>query len=134
MFGGPRARPELQVAWVLDRMRLRGRQMLCVYYSVELVRGDCVDDRLERALHGLKVEPLDVRLDQLEPMVWARIERGRESAGFFLPVRAAAVLTALVLGVAIGGLGAGKVGAQRQEVAVFSPEPTLAPSTLLESL
>jgi hypothetical protein len=93
-----------------------------------------VDDRLDRALQGLKVEPLDARLDQLEPAVWSRIAGAHESAGFFLPVRAAAVFTALALGVAIGGLGANEVRASKQEVAAFSVETRLAPSTLLDTL
>jgi hypothetical protein len=94
-----------------------------------------VDNRLDRTLARLKAEPLDRRLDQLEPAVWARIEaarQGRDSASLFLPVRAAAVVAALVFGVALGGVGAGEARAERQEVAVFSLDARLAPSTLLE--
>jgi hypothetical protein len=93
-----------------------------------------VDNRLDKALASLKAEPPDRRLDQLEPAVWARIEagQGRDSAQSFLPVRAAAVAVALMFGVALGGLGAGEARAERQEVAVFSLDSRLAPSTLLE--
>ena len=94
-----------------------------------------MDNRLDRTLASLKAEPLDRRLDQLEPGVWARIEAARlsrDSASLFLPVRAAAVVAALVFGVALGGVGAGEARAERQEVAVFSLDARLAPSTLLE--
>jgi hypothetical protein len=94
-----------------------------------------VNDRLDRALDLLTAEPLDRRLDQLEPAVWARIEaarQARDSLSLFLPVRAAAVVAALAFGVAIGGFGASEARAERQEVAVFSLETQLAPSTLLE--
>lgn len=94
-----------------------------------------MDNRLDRALASLKAEPPDRRLDQLEPAVWARIEAARqvgESVSLFLPVRAAAVVAALVFGVALGGFGASEARAERQEVAVFSLESRLAPSTLLE--
>jgi len=94
-----------------------------------------VDDRLDRALQQLKADAPDTRLDRLEPAVWARIEglhQGKESAFLFLPVRAAAVFAALAFGVVMGGFGASEARAQRQEVAVFSLESRLAPSTLLE--
>jgi hypothetical protein len=94
-----------------------------------------VDNQLDRALASLKAESLDRRLDQLEPVVWARIEaarQGRDATSLFLPVRAAAVVAALVFGVALGGVGAGEARAERQEVAVFSLDARLAPSTLLE--
>ena len=109
--------------------------MLCVYFAIGTIRGDCVDNRLDRALASLKTEPLDRRLDQLEPAVWARIEaarQGRDGATLFLPVRAAAVAAALMLGVALGSFGAGEARAERQEVAVFSLDSDLAPSTLLD--
>jgi len=94
-----------------------------------------VDNRLDTALANLKAEPLDRRLDQLEPAVWARIEAARQvrdGASLFLPVRAAAVVAALAFGVALGGFGASEARAERQEVSVFSLESRLAPSTLLE--
>lgn len=94
-----------------------------------------MNDRLDRALASLKAEAPDARLDQLEPRVWARIEaarQGRDGSALFLPVRAAAVAAALVFGVALGGVGASEARAERQEVAVFSLDARLAPSTLLE--
>lgn len=94
-----------------------------------------MNDRLDGALASLKAETPDARLDQLEPRVWARIEaagRSRDGAAVFLPVRAAAVAAALVFGVALGGVGASEARAERQEVAVFSVDARLAPSTLLE--
>lgn len=94
-----------------------------------------MDDRLDRTLAGLKTEPLDRRLDQLEPMVWARIAAAgpeRDGAWLFLPVRAAGVAMALVFGLALGGVAASEARAQRQEVAVFALDCHLAPSTLLE--
>jgi|GEM_PF-366102 len=109
--------------------------MLCVYPATGFIRGDCVDNRLDRALASLKTEPLDRRLDQLEPEVWARIGAagdGRDGAWLFLPVRAAGVAVALVFGLALGGVGASEARAQRQEVAAFSLDSRLAPSTLLE--
>jgi len=94
-----------------------------------------VDNRLDRALDSLKAEPLDPRLDQIEPRVWARIEAAgqvRDGASWFLPVRAAGVAAALAFGVALGGVGASEARAERQEVSVFSLDSRLAPSTLLE--
>jgi hypothetical protein len=100
-----------------------------------MIRGDCVDNQLDRALASLKAAPLDRRLDQLEPQVWARIEAAaqrRDGASLFLPVRAAGVAAALVFGVALGGVGASEARAERQEVSAFSLDIRLAPSTLLE--
>lgn len=108
--------------------------MLCVYSATGFIRGDGVDNRLDRALAGLKAEPLDRRFDQLEPQVWARIAagEGRDGAWLFVPVRAAGVAVALVFGLALGGVGASEARAERQEVSAFSLDASLAPSTLLE--
>lgn len=94
-----------------------------------------MNDRLDRALAGLKTESLDRRLDQVEPEVWARIGaagEGRDGAWLFMPVRVAGVAAALVFGLALGGVGASEARAERQEVAAFSLDSRLAPSTLLE--
>ena len=90
-------------------------------------------DRLDNLLTGLKTEPTDRRLDQLEPTVWARLDRAGETrSGAIFAFRTAAVVGSLFLGVATGGLAAGSVRAQADEISVFSLGPQLAPSTLLE--
>lgn len=95
------------------------------------MRGD-VDEPFDKTWAQLKAERLDERLDQLESSVWGRIDAGRcGHAGSLLPVHAAAVATALVLGVAVGGLGVAEVRPGRGEVSIFSIEARLAPSTLL---
>jgi hypothetical protein len=100
-------------------------------------RGDAVDEPIDKALEDLKSAPLDLRIDQLEPRVWARIADARDARGasaFLMPVRAGAVAAAVVFGVAVGGLGASAARAERAEVSVFSVDARLAPSTLLEGL
>jgi len=63
-------------------------------------------DRLDRILSRLPGPVLDHNLDQLEPAVWARIERLRPygAAGFSFGLRfqLAAAALALVLGLALG--------------------------------
>lgn len=92
-------------------------------------------DPLDMQMLALKREPLDVRLDQLEPRVWARLDgagaepqAGRTVFAF----RTAAVVGALVLGLATGGLTALTAEPRTDEISVFSVGPQLAPSTLLE--
>jgi hypothetical protein len=90
---------------------------------------------LDRDLQALKAAPADRALDQLEPAVWRRIEaarRVRTDAGVLSPAGVAAVAVAMAVGVAIGGTSASEALAERQEVAVFSVDARLAPSTLLE--
>ncbi|HVI32018.1 hypothetical protein [Phenylobacterium sp.] len=92
-------------------------------------------DRLETTLLALKGQPADRPLDQLEPVVWRRLDEVRETrsgAGAAFAVRVAAVMGSLFLGLAAGGLGAASAGARDNEISVFSLGPQLAPSTLLE--
>ncbi len=93
-------------------------------------------DWLENTLRALKSAPPDRRLDQLEPAVWARIDgrgEGRAGAGeAVFAFRTAAVVCALLLGVATGGLAASSWRPSSDEISVFSLGPKLAPSTLLE--
>ena len=92
-------------------------------------------DRLDSLLLALKGQPADRRLDQLEPRVWLALEEARETrglAGAAFALRLSAVVGALFLGVAAGGLGAASSHARESEISVFSVGPQLAPSTLLE--
>jgi hypothetical protein len=90
-------------------------------------------DRLDNLLSALKDQPSDRRLDQLEPAVWARLDGGGETrSGAVFAFRTAAVVGALFLGVATGGLAAASAQPASDEISVFSVGPQLAPSTLLE--
>jgi len=96
-----------------------------------------VNERIDETLGRLKTEPLDPRLSGLEPAVWARIggeREARDGGMLFLPMRAAVVAAALASGVLVGAFGAGEARARQQEIAVFSVETRLAPSTLLDGL
>ena len=88
---------------------------------------------LDHLLRTLAAAPADHGLSQLEPAVWRRLEGARNATpiGFFHPVRVAAVAGALAIGVALGGAQAVSATANN-EVSVFSAQPDLAPSTLLE--
>ena len=94
-----------------------------------------MDERLESTLRALKAQPVDRRLDQLEPAVWRRLQQAgdlRPAAGAAFAVRFAAVIGSLFLGLAAGGLTAASAGVRDSEISVFSVGPQLAPSTLLE--
>ncbi len=82
-----------------------------------------IDDFLER----LQASPADVRLGQLEPAVWARIE-ARVQAAPVWGVRATAIAALLLIGLFTG---AQLAPASATETAPFSAHPRLAPSTLL---
>ncbi|MCR5879302.1 hypothetical protein [Phenylobacterium sp. J367] len=92
-------------------------------------------DRLDSLLLALKRQPADRRLDQLEPRVWQALDEARPApgpAGAGFALRVSAVVGALFLGVAAGGLGATDSSSREDEISVFSIGPQLAPSTLLE--
>ena len=94
-----------------------------------------MDEPIDRAMQALRAERPDPALAHLESAVWRRIEvvrQARDASAAFLPVRAAAVVAALGIGVATGGVAAGEARAERHEVSVFSVDTGLAPSTLLE--
>jgi len=94
--------------------------------------------KLDEALQAAKVDAPADGLDRIEPAVWRRIEAmraSREASSVFVPVRIAAVLAALGLGVAAGGFAAAEArhqGRKSLEVAAFSLDARLAPSTLLD--
>jgi hypothetical protein len=91
--------------------------------------------RLDDELSSLKAEGSPTSLSQLESAVWRRIDAEREDRAawsIFLPVRAAAVVAALGIGVAGGGFAAAAVASEPHEISVFSIDARLAPSTLLD--
>jgi len=91
--------------------------------------------RLDNALEALKAAGSERSLDHLEPVVWRRIEAAGETRSMdwiVLPVRAAAVLVALGVGVAGGGFAASAAADEGREISVFSIDSRLAPSTLLD--
>jgi hypothetical protein len=91
--------------------------------------------RLDELIRALRAEGSDRDLGQLEPAVWRRLEAVRGGRGpvrsVVLPLRTAAVLMSLVVGVAIGGASAATAASQRTETSVFALDTRLAPSTLL---
>ncbi|MBI3437879.1 MAG: hypothetical protein HY054_04385 [Proteobacteria bacterium] len=83
-------------------------------------------DLLLRRLREAQAEP---RLAQLEPAVWARIDRlGRDTFREAWSWRAA--IAALML--MTGALASGAAAAPARENSPFSVSPAFAPSTLLE--
>ncbi|MBN9318748.1 MAG: hypothetical protein BGN86_15110 [Caulobacterales bacterium 68-7] len=94
-----------------------------------------MNDGLDDELRALRSEPLPASYQRLEARVWKGIERVRQAraaAPTLYVARAAAVIGALGLGVASGGVTAAAVAAQSQEVSAFSVKAELAPSTLLD--
>ena len=86
---------------------------------------------LDLLLSQLDMPPLDRRLDQLEPLVWARIEHLRSGSARSDVWGWRAALTAAML--AIGVLAGGALAARpAQEMSPFALGAALAPSTLLE--
>lgn len=85
---------------------------------------------LDDLLATLAAEPVDRRLDAVEPGVWARI--GDTSSPAPLRWRASAVGLALGVGVAIGSAGASAAAVGRADpIAPFTAGIAIAPSTLL---
>jgi hypothetical protein len=90
---------------------------------------------IDELLRTLSQQPAHHGLSQLEPAVWQRLDeeaRPLSLGGLFNPVRVATVSAALSLGVVLGGAQALTANAAANEVSVFSAQPDLAPSTLLE--
>lgn len=87
-------------------------------------------DRLDELLARLAAAPIDRRLDQLEPAVWAQIDGARRETlrGAVLSWRAA--LAAMML--TAGAFASGVAAAQSEESSPFAIHAPLAPSTLLE--
>ena len=86
---------------------------------------------LDELLATLGAQPVDRRLDNLEPAVWARLHDA--SAGVTTGWRVVMAALALGLGTAVGGVAA-SAAAPADAMAAFSPRAALAPSTLLEGL
>lgn len=95
-----------------------------------------MDDGLDNDLRALKVEPTPRAYDLIEARVWSRIadvRQSRQAAPALYAMRAAAVVGALGLGAASGGAAAMAAAGERQEIAAFSIQANLAPSTLLDA-
>lgn len=90
-------------------------------------------EALDKALKDLAAKPASRDLGGLEQAVWAHIEgQGQTSAGINSGgLRWAAVSLALVVGVASGSAAALSRPQGATEVAVFSVNSPLNPSTLL---
>ena len=88
---------------------------------------------LDEGLRRLRATPPDRDLVSLEAAVWKAVaarELERTQAAAVRPFAVLGVAGALVFGVVAGGAGGGESRAP-SELAVFSPRPALAPSTLL---
>jgi hypothetical protein len=89
-----------------------------------------IDDRIDR----LNLLPPERSLDGLESEIWAKIDadaQSRRTAGLVLGCQAAAVVAVLAGGLALENLSPGQPVNSYARLDVFSPETTLAPSTLL---
>lgn len=99
--------------------------------------GFAMGETLDKALTDLAARPAGRDLDGLERDVWARIEArglGRNdpaAATHAVGLRWAAVSLALAVGVASGGAAALSRPRDVVEVAIFSVDSSLSPSTLL---
>jgi hypothetical protein len=94
-------------------------------------------DRLDRILGKIPAPTLDYNLDQLEPAVWARIERLRPSgAGAFsfgLRFQLAAAALALVVGMALGWANTSLNQARSDESMLYASYIDTGPMARLES-
>jgi len=88
-----------------------------------------MSDKLDQVFTALRSQPPEA-LPGLEGRVWARIESRRASTAL-VPLRAAAVVAALGLGIVGGSLAANAAAGARPEISAFSVDAHLAPSTLL---
>ena len=91
-------------------------------------------DRLDQILSRLPQATLDHSLDQLEPAVWARIERRRPvswHAGLRFQLAAAAL--ALIVGMAIGWANTGVSQARSDESQLYASYIQTGPMARLES-
>lgn len=85
---------------------------------------------LDELLKRLRAQPIDRRLDQLEPAVWARIDAARraERVSAAWGWRSALAATMLTFGVVSASLA----GATPEETSPFAIHASLAPATLIE--
>lgn len=86
---------------------------------------------IDQLLDTLRDQPIQARLGQLEPLVWARIERlrPRASPGGVWGWRTALAASML----AVGALTSAAATPPAQEMSPFAVHAELAPSTLLEA-
>jgi len=92
-----------------------------------------MSDELDQLFEALRRQTY-AELPGLEGQVWARIDAWRESrraSNALAPLRAAAVVAALGLGLVGGSLAADAAARTPPEISVFSVDAHLAPSTLL---
>jgi hypothetical protein len=94
-------------------------------------------DRLEKILSRLPAPALDHNLDQLEPQVWARIERLRPSGAvtlsFGLRFQLAAAALALVVGMALGWANTSFNQARSDESQLYASYIDTGPMARLEN-
>jgi hypothetical protein len=91
-------------------------------------------DRLDKILSRLPPLVVDYPLDQLEPAVWARIERPRPvSWNAALRFQLAAAALALVIGMAIGWANNGVSQARADESQLYASYIATGPMARLES-
>jgi hypothetical protein len=86
---------------------------------------------LDTLLNALRARKPDVRLDQLEPLVWGRIAAARapSDVGAALGWRTGVAAMMLTIGVLVGGTAAASAA---QDISPFAVHSAYAPSTLLE--
>ena len=94
-------------------------------------------DRLEAILSRLPAPVLDHSLDQLEPQVWARIERLRPASAaaftFGLRFQLAAAALALVVGMALGWVNTSIHRSRSDESQLYASYIETGPMARLES-
>ena len=85
---------------------------------------------LDELLAAMAIEPVDGALDRLEPAVMASINRRDVSTVPSFVWQAAAIVLSIGIGTVVGGTSA-TAARPRDAMSVFTPEATLAPSSLL---
>lgn len=98
--------------------------------SVVVGRVETMNKALDELLAVIATEPVDISYDRLEWDVMASITRRDRSAVPALGWQAAAIAVSLGIGTIIGGTSA-TAARPRDAMSVFTPEATLAPSSLL---
>lgn len=97
---------------------------------VEALARNNMENDLEALLRRWRDKPLDRRLDQLEPRVWAQIDLHRRPRNDgVLRFRAALAASMLGVGALAGGVAGASTANDRSPFAIHS---AYAPSTLLE--
>jgi hypothetical protein len=93
--------------------------------------------RLDDILRRIPAPALDHSLDQLEPDVWARIERSRPAASVAwvpgLRFQLAAAALALVVGLAIGWANTGMRQAKSEQSVLYATYVETGPMARLEA-